>query len=317
MIDAAFLPDALDVNRGGSLSDAQLDDLTGMIARTHDGLAGLIGRRVDPIYSDTRAGRVECAEGAITKHTAARGSGGATPGTRYEIRVNAREGRTQIFHTSRSLYEYAPQASLARLFYLPRSHWVVNLEALPDPPGGDLGGQSKADVIVRAGAYVREVESYLPDAASARPPASTEAIVWNWTSPFGTVSFGADARFTALLSDGSEHHGDWSVAADGRLHADIMSAPIVADATVSGDTLTLVMDGQALPLAEINSSSRAGRTPLTALWNSTLGPQARLAPVDSSAPVEVLAMNPAGGEARRAHLCLEGAQQSLRAAHED
>jgi hypothetical protein len=150
---------------------------------------------------------------------------------------------------------------MARVFYLPASGWVINIENLPTEPldpraAPDASGQDKverAETIAREGAFVRDVESYLPKEAPGadqrmQPDALRQAIVGSWNSPFGTVTFREDGNLSARLSDGSAYSGSWSVDSSGRLNADMMGSPMVAEAVVAGDELTLAMDDQALKL---------------------------------------------------------------------
>ncbi len=86
----------------------------------------------DKITEDVRTGRVESIDGAITKrvvHTNSRGSSSAS----YFFDVAGKSFET--FHQS---YEAAPEAGYVRLFYLPRSHRVVNLQLLPGPAAPEL-----------------------------------------------------------------------------------------------------------------------------------------------------------------------------------
>ena len=246
MSDAAFLPEALAENQSGRLSDAQRDHLKAFMKHRYGGLGGFVGRAVDPIAWDVRIGRVASVDGAIRKNMLPTlMDAAASP--RWELRLTKLDGGRANYWTSAPLYEYALDFSMVRLFYLPTSRWVINLEQLPDPPAGAEG---KAADIAQAGAHARDIESYIADpaAAASQPAATADAIVGRWTSPFGTLDFGAGGTLDAKLGDGSAYQGRWSLDADGRLHADMMGSPMVAEATIAGDELTLVMDGQALAL---------------------------------------------------------------------
>jgi hypothetical protein len=64
-----------------------------------------------------------------------------------------------------------------------------------------------------------------------------------------------DGTLTARLPDGSDRQGQWSVDTSGRLHTDAMGSPMVADASLDGDELTLVLGkDQALKLRRATSS---------------------------------------------------------------
>lgn len=232
MSGAVFSAEALDSNRNGQLSAGQRRELQAGLHRKHSGLTGLVGRAFDPLAKDLQAGRVESIEGAITKKPPQSLFGGTAPvAYRYRVLIANREAGNQEFRCSREFYEFAPDAGMVRLFYLPRSPWVVNLEFLP--------------------ALRRGQESAVP---TADPRALAEAIIGTWESPFLNVSLRQDGTFAARLSDGSYHQGQWSVDTSGRLHADVMGAPMVADASVDAHELTLVIDDQALKLRRPASS---------------------------------------------------------------
>jgi hypothetical protein len=206
--------------------------------------------------------------------------GGTAPiAYRYRIQVANREAGNREFRCSREIYEFAPDAGMVRLYYLPRSPWVVNLELLPDAPAGNALGEEgpaqavaswaaarkahdevgTAEALAQIAALRREQESAVPDAKPATglpadPRALAEAIIGTWESPFLNVSLRQDGTFAARLPDGSDHQGQWSVDTSGRLHANVMGSPIVADASVDADELTLVLDDQALKLRRAASS---------------------------------------------------------------
>jgi len=273
MTDMVFLADALDANRGGRLSEGQRRQLQEGLDFKHKGLLGSVARGFDRLAKDLEAGRVENVEGAITKRLGPSALLlGSTPWTSYEIRVANHQAGSQAFHTSRELHEHVPDAGFVRLFYLPRSRWVVNLERLPDPPVSDVSMQSAKEAVgglakalkardrvglaearAQLDAMGRAAEKVVPTdvrSSGQRPEAGAldKAIVGSWSSPLLSVSFDEDGRLTAQLADGSDHQGRWSVDPEGRLHADLMGAPILADASVADDELTLVINNQALML---------------------------------------------------------------------
>ena len=175
------------------------------------------------------------------------------------------------FRTDQDLYEFAPDAGMVRLFYLPRSRWAVNIELLPDVPA-DLSPEAAEAMLRRAGAAWRGhdkvgaaearaeaaalehgFESYFPDPAlsapsSAEPDALARAIIGSWSNPFLHVAFREDGTLHAQLADGSEHEGQWSVDPTGQLRATVMGAEHVGDASVEGAWLTLSIGGQAVRL---------------------------------------------------------------------
>ena len=80
----------------------------------------------------------------------------------------------------------------------------------------------------------------------AEPGRLREVVAGDWTSPFLSVSIHGDGTLTATMAAGQEQAGRWSVDPAGRVHTDVMGAAMVIDASVAGDVLTLVIDGQAL-----------------------------------------------------------------------
>ena len=181
-------------------------------------------------------------------------------------------GRQQ-FKSGEEFYDAAPDEGFVRLFYLPRSKWAVNFEWLPDEPPQDgklaeraeqalrdwRAARKAHDVVGEAEARAamasirREAESYLPEDG---PPAHEElapgqlreAIIADWQSPFLSISVRADGTLTATMGAGAPQPGHWSVDPAGRVVTDVMGASMAIDASVAGDVLTLVINGQALNL---------------------------------------------------------------------
>ena len=119
------------------------------------------------------------------------------------------------------VYRAAPDAGIVRLYYLPASRHVVNLERLPDRT--------------------------LAEGAIASPlEAIAEAILGRWQSGAVSPSFASDGTVAVTLPDGQERRGSWSVDPAGHLHADVAGVAEVGEAWVVGDTLTVLRDGAAL-----------------------------------------------------------------------
>jgi hypothetical protein len=278
MTDLAGLVSSLEANRSGQLSEVQLNDLHNLIGRRTKGLIGRALHSHDSLAKDVNDGQVESIEGAITKKTIRYtddGDGASAPPS-YRMWVANREVGNQEFHPPYDIYNSAPDAGMVRLFYLPRSRRVVNLELLPDPPVEDLsfdgvkrvlatgfkawrahdkvgGAEARAEMA----AMEHEMQSYVADSPPPAgqqlgPDALTEAIVGSWTSPFLSVSFHADGTLTGRLANGVEQQGRWSVDSDGRLRADVMGASQVAQASVAGDELSLAIDGRWLKLRRVS-----------------------------------------------------------------
>ena len=302
-------PDALEANRHGELSDAQRRGF-GNQARYHrksqlqfagialviavlvGGFASstapiltralitiialaiaavLVVRSVtgaDALTRDLRSARVEFVDGAIGKRTI----GGGRARNTYFLEVGDRQ-----FVVARGTHDLAPDAGYVRLYFLPRSRKVVNLERLPDPRyqnamPQDLAREIRSPEVLRTlGAAmhshtVRETNEARATLAAmagamqaafapqpAPPPGARDprplghAIIGTWTNGFITISFFADGRVSADMM-GRTQDGHWSVDANGHLVADVMGQARAAEAWIAGDQLTISADGEGITL---------------------------------------------------------------------
>ena len=114
-------------------------------------------------------------------------------------------------------FEAAPRSGQVHLYYLPASRKVVNLEAFTE---GTLTG-------------------------APRPLA--EAIIGSWRNHFAKATFTPNGRVTASVM-GRHSAGQWSVDAEGRLHAEIAGRAEIAQASVSGDELRITLTGKVVTL---------------------------------------------------------------------
>lgn len=250
-----FPPGALDANRRGELTDKQRDGfalplqarnrratiiaavlfvvavLVGFLAPAtvptvwHIAIVGvalgiaasLILRVVSggdrALSHDLRQGRVESVSGPISKEQESAMDVNGT--SIYVLRV-----ADLRFIVPPMANDAAPSAGPVRLYYLPESRKVVNLEQLT-------------------------AES-IPAGTAQRPLA--EAIVGSWRNNFAQATFTADGRVTASVM-GRHSTGEWSVDAQGRLHAEIAGRAEVAEASVSGDELRISLTGRVVTLA--------------------------------------------------------------------
>jgi hypothetical protein len=276
MTDMVFSARALSANRAGRLSPDQLRDLQASVRYRSRGLAGHLLHGHDAFAQDVATGQVDAAEGAITKKL------GHPNAPSHEIWVASREAGNQQFTSDKALFDAAPHIGMLRLFYLPQSRWAVNFELLPDAPPaadgrfGERAGQTLLDwraarqahdavgeAQARAGfaAVKREAESFLPEhgmpaAERLEPDRLREAIIGDWTSPVLSISVRGDGTLTATMAGSAAQQGHWSVDSAGRLATDVMGAPLSIDASVAGDELTLVINGQGLKLRR--SPARSG-----------------------------------------------------------
>jgi hypothetical protein len=266
-----FTPDALDANRSGQLTPKQAEVVRNSIDNKHSGITGVVAaaaeRAASPRGRDLAEGRVESVEGPFSKRWWQ--NYGRIPGANYRFVITTREAGKREYVCWRDMYEWAPYAGTMRLYYLPRSKLVVNVENLSTGEATPEAFQqaadnyqtarqegdkvAKAEALAEIGGVAQAFERAVPeDAASLDMHSDTgslaEAIVGSWKSPFGDLTFREDGTVSARMGDGSNFDGKWSVDPAGHLHADIMGTAMDAEAALKGDELTLRMDGQALIL---------------------------------------------------------------------
>jgi hypothetical protein len=216
----------------------------------------------DALTRDLRESRVESAEGPIGKRHFS-GSGGQS-GTHF-LDVGDRS-----FKVSLATYQTAPDMGIVRLYYLPRSRKIVNLERMAGPPVPEtltakgiidtLGAAFAAPTrsqrnearaeIAGIGDALKASLSSSTTAAPARAGDSrplAQAIVGMWSNKLMQVTFSADGRVTGrMLLLGMTREGHWSIDRAGRLCADITGRQETTDASVDGDQLTISIDDQAM-----------------------------------------------------------------------
>jgi hypothetical protein len=214
----------------------------------------------DALTRDLQESRVESVEGAIGKHRMSNGRAQST----YLLDVG--DAR---FRVGSATYQAAPDAGWVRVFYLPLSRKVVNLEqvanASPAPevtPPAILKSLASAFIPVGSRREMNEARAGFAklgetlqagfDGPAQAPPAEArdprpldKAVVGSWTNGFIHVTFSEDGRLT-LKMFGNEKTGRWSVDAQGRLSADVMGQGQSAEAWVAGDQLTVTAQGKHL-----------------------------------------------------------------------
>jgi hypothetical protein len=202
--------------------------------------------------------QVASAEGAIGKRRIAGGRAQST----YLLDVGDR-----TFKVSRATCDAAPDAGLVRLYFLPRSRKIVNLERLPNPPlpkevtaQGIVHSLSTAFVGTRSQRNEARAEmaglgdalkasfageQAAPPSGARDPRALEKAIVGTWTNGLMNVTFSAAGTVTIHML-GRKRDGHWSVDGGGRLCADITGRQQAADAWIDGNQLTIAADGTGL-----------------------------------------------------------------------
>jgi hypothetical protein len=295
-----FPPDALEANRRGELSEAQRRGFGALSRdRRRSGLSSaafftagalliaffaspsasivlrmlltaaglaiaafLVVRSItgaDALTRDLRRVQVQCAEGAIGKRRL--GASGRVTTCFLDV-------GDQTFQVAPATYEAAPDAGRVRVYFLPRSRKVVNLERLPNAPLPDevtpqgilksLGAaihshnrreenEARAEIaslgdVVKA-SFAQSPAAPPPGARDPRP--LDEAILGTWTNGLMKVTFSADGRVTTNMF-GAARSGHWSVDPAGRLRADITGRLETADAWVAGNQLTVAAEGAGL-----------------------------------------------------------------------
>jgi hypothetical protein len=162
---------------------------------------------------DLRRGRVEALAGPVAKdHEPALDANSTSI---YILDVG-----DQRFIVAPPAFEAAPATGNVRLYYLPASRKVVNLERLSD--------------------------ASLPPVDMVQRPLE-EAIVGSWRNSFANATFASDGRVTASVR-GHRTTGRWSVDGAGRLHADIAGQAGIAQASVLGAELRITLGGKGFTL---------------------------------------------------------------------
>lgn len=233
-------------------------------------LAGFLVARsfigADAVTRDLRNGRVDSAEGAITKWI--QQSQGSSAASTHYISVAG-----QRVHASRAAYDAAPEAGIVKIYFLPNGRSLVNLERLPDRPlpadamsdpmralkdvahgiashDSIQSAEARAEMAAFGNALKAQVEgsSAGPPTGERDPRPLAEAIVGTWHNPMITLVFGGDGSLNIVTLGGRSRLGHWSVDGDGKLVSDAAGGREAGDAWVAGNELTISMGGQAMKL---------------------------------------------------------------------
>ena len=217
----------------------------------------------DSMTQDMRSGRVQTIDGAIGKRSED-SDVGRTRRLLYYLDVAG-----QSFEVDSTTYRAAPDVGIVRLYVLPRSHVIVNLERMPDRPlpAGALASPAEAiraaitsmrshDPVqaAEARAELASLETAMaPEASSvATPPAAdqrdprplAEAIIGTWQTGPISMAFLPDRTMVMTLPGGRQLRGLWSIGPDGRLHMSTEGRDRATDAWVAGGMLTMSENGQ-------------------------------------------------------------------------
>jgi hypothetical protein len=211
----------------------------------------------DSLSSDLASGSVETVEGAVLRDI--------RQGRQTEWFYLHVAGKT--FSVPRSLYDAAPEAGYVRVYFLPRSKTVVNLEHVAGPSipigeavspatlahealvsigSGDLN--QRAEAMAQIAGLKASMEQALAQPVNAAAPgpdgaqSMAEAIIGTWQAGPVRATFAAGGSLTMTLPGGHQQTGTWSVDATGVLHAQLGGQSEMGEARISGDTL-VVRDG--------------------------------------------------------------------------
>jgi hypothetical protein len=215
----------------------------------------------DSVTDDVRRGLVESVQGPLSKHVVS----GRTESS-YFIDVARR--RLRIW---RDGYESLPDAGIVRVFFLPRSHRVVNVQRLPDPavatPSLDSAHALFSDMLTarhahdetamaekRAELGAMQTQLQRQIFSDATPPANmdatqlSESIAGTWTNPLATITFNADGSLRTTIM-GRERDGHWSIDSAGMLHSDAFGSDEAAQAWITDGELTVNATGRSMRFA--------------------------------------------------------------------
>lgn len=304
-----LVPDAIDANRTGKLTDAQRRSWRAMSGGVRKGelqfaalltvaglvvwfapgppqyavtkpligvacliIAGFLLVRsflgADSLTVDVRTGRVESVEGAVSKWT------NTVHGRNHSTTTHYIQVEKVRVETNAGAYQAVPEAGIVRMYYLPRSLNLVNLEQLADLPlpagaltdpkvvmneakqafaGSLFGDQAKAaEARAEIAAIGHAMQAQMAGAATPPPAADrdprplAEAIVGTWKNLMMSVTFAPDGTVSTQMPGGMSRSGTWSVDSSGRLVSDITGTPGAIDAWVAGDHLTVTLEGRGL-----------------------------------------------------------------------
>ena len=298
-----FPPDALEANRRGELTDMQLSGFRGLsryrrksalstagllaagallidfyAAPTLSAVSGvlinvicfaiaafLVVRSIsggDALTRDLRRMRVDSKEGAIGKSRV------SIPGE-GNLDLYYLEVGDSSFNVMPMTFDAAPDAGYVRLYFLPYSRKVVNLERLPDRPTQQsatvqdiarclgtavmshdrrMRNEARANMVgIRNATKAAFAQPTVPTPEARDPRPLREAIVGTWSNGVVTAKFSADGTVTMRVL-GREKLGRWSVDVNGRLRSDITGQQQVVEAWVASQQLIISAEGEGLTL---------------------------------------------------------------------
>jgi hypothetical protein len=183
-------------------------------------LRGLFG--TDPLSRDLRNPVVRAVDGPVRKHFRVYGRGISRVTTYWYI--DAGRKRMQAFQDD---YYGVPAGATGRVYYLQRSHWFLSLDAPSEPA----------------------VAADRPEHSSDSP--LNQVIVGRWTNGTVTLEFKPDGTAIGTLPGGGAQTSHWWVDGDGKLVADFSGVRQAADVWVTGEGITLSVEGREMKLTRV------------------------------------------------------------------
>lgn len=171
----------------------------------------------------------------------------------------------------RASYDSAPDGGYVRVYFLPRSRRVVNLEQLADPAiptgagaareimenyaqarrSGDRIAIAEANASVAALKRAIEGPPPRPDGNDRAHNSHVRAddLYGMWANPLVTIQFMKNGIATLTPATGGRRNdGHWSIDGNGRLLTDATGTMEPLDASLDGDRLTILFKDQRMQL---------------------------------------------------------------------
>lgn len=166
---------------------------------------------------------------------------------RYDYFLHVGGRRIRV---SQAVHDASPEDGIVRVYLLPGSDRVVNLERIGDPPPTPLEARAAAVLSERFGASSPGEAAPPPGATPASPAALREALLGRWQAQGLPMRFEFRADGTVLGGAGSESEVKrWEVLDAARIRIDGEEQRV----EVSGDVLRLVTGGPTFRFDRVRS----------------------------------------------------------------
>ena len=166
---------------------------------------------------------------------------------RYDYTLHVGDRRLRV---SAAVYEASPDDGIVRVYLLPGSDRVVNLERIADPPPTALEARAAAVLRERFGASPPGEAAPPSGATPATPAALREALLGRWQAQGLPMAFEFRADGTVVGGEGSAAEVKrWEVIDAGRIRIDGEEQRV----EVAGDVLRLVTGGPTFRFERVRS----------------------------------------------------------------